>query len=154
MRTGRPKQTHCQRGHAFSPDNTYVNPIGKRHCRTCHKARVSVWLQNPVNKEKHRLSGLKSYTHAREYHLRSTYRMRLEDYDALFHRQNGACAICGEKSDESLHIDHDHNCCPGRISCGKCIRGLLCKTCNRGIGHFEDKPELLLKAANYLRTTK
>ncbi len=30
--------THCCRGHAFTPDNTYVDPkSGKRACRTCRR---------------------------------------------------------------------------------------------------------------------
>jgi len=36
--------THCQRGHPFSPENTYVYPNGrKRQCRTC--ARLRAWAQ-------------------------------------------------------------------------------------------------------------
>jgi len=30
------RQTHCQNGHAFTPENTYIHPKrGGRHCRTC-----------------------------------------------------------------------------------------------------------------------
>lgn len=32
-------KTHCIRGHEFSPENTYVDSLGKRHCRTCHRRR-------------------------------------------------------------------------------------------------------------------
>lgn len=32
-------RTHCIRGHVFDESNTYVNPRGKRLCRTCKKAR-------------------------------------------------------------------------------------------------------------------
>ncbi len=35
-------------------------------------------------------------------------------------------------------IDHDHACCPGQSSCGKCIRGVLCVRCNTFIAHFEN----------------
>jgi len=31
--------THCPRGHAYTAANTYVSPSGRRHCRTCEKAR-------------------------------------------------------------------------------------------------------------------
>lgn len=36
---GRPKGTHCARGHAFSPGNTYVTPRGMRQCITCRRLR-------------------------------------------------------------------------------------------------------------------
>ena len=31
-------RTHCQRGHEFSAVNTYIDPKGKRNCRTCRAA--------------------------------------------------------------------------------------------------------------------
>jgi len=30
-------KTHCPQGHAYSTQNTYVSPQGKRFCRTCHR---------------------------------------------------------------------------------------------------------------------
>jgi len=79
------------------------------------------------------------------------YGLTVEAYDALLERDDG-CAICGIKESYSkrLHIDHDHACCPGGRSCGKCVRGLLCSSCNTGLGAFLDDAELLLKAINYL----
>jgi hypothetical protein len=31
--------THCKHGHPFDETNTYVDKIGKRHCRACSAAR-------------------------------------------------------------------------------------------------------------------
>lgn len=51
-----------------------------------------------------------------------------EEFDALLASQNGICAGgCGRPATD---LDHDHACCPGRRSCGKCVRGILCTTCN------------------------
>ncbi|WP_084518142.1 endonuclease domain-containing protein [Microtetraspora niveoalba] len=53
----------------------------------------------------------------------------------LFEYQNYTCATCVNRhtDDNGLHLDHDHRCCPKKgESCGKCIRGLLCWTCNAG----------------------
>ncbi|MFD5308271.1 endonuclease VII domain-containing protein [Streptomyces ardesiacus] len=71
-------------------------------------------------------------------------------YDEIYRAQNGCCAICGRKP-KKLVIDHDHACCPKEKSCGKCVRKLLCSTCNSGLGFFKDTPDLLIKAAQYLR---
>jgi 5-methylcytosine-specific restriction endonuclease McrA len=34
-RGGRPRLTHCARGHPFDESNTYVSPQGLRYCRAC-----------------------------------------------------------------------------------------------------------------------
>lgn len=34
----RARLTHCQRGHEFTAENTYVTSDGARLCRTCHRA--------------------------------------------------------------------------------------------------------------------
>jgi hypothetical protein len=39
-----------------------------------------------------------------------------------------------------LHIDHDHDCCPGTYSCGRCVRGALCGRHNVYLGHLEKDP--------------
>lgn len=30
-------KTHCDSGHQFTADNTYIDPLGYRHCRTCRR---------------------------------------------------------------------------------------------------------------------
>lgn len=59
------------------------------------------------------------------------------------------CQICGVEL-EKPYIDHDHSCCPGDVSCGRCVRGVLCSTCNLGLGGFKDDPDLLRSAIQYL----
>jgi hypothetical protein len=71
-----------------------------------------------------------------------------EYYDQLFLKNNGMCWICKDYS--AIHIDHDHSCCAGGWSCGKCVRGLLCSNCNTAIGLLRDNPELLVEAIKYL----
>jgi uncharacterized protein YciI len=80
-----------------------------------------------------------------------------EKYQEMLEKQGGVCAICKRpESGKRLAIDHDHSCCPdlidshARMTCGKCVRGLLCETCNRGLGLFYDSTETLQAAITYL----
>ena len=72
--------------------------------------------------------------------------------------QKDSCAICGAKEQpppqKRLSVDHDHSCCPGDKVCGKCIRGLLCSSCNLGLGMFADDPERLRTAADYVELSR
>lgn len=86
-------------------------------------------LYQQTNKD--RLAPLKSRRQIRYY-----YGLTPEQFDAMLEAQGGGCAICGH-SDRSLEVDHDHTCCPGKKTCGKCVRGILCRRCNRGLGCLE-----------------
>lgn len=74
------------------------------------------------------------------------------DFDRMLEAQGNACAIC--LSPESGHVgwsvDHDHSCCSPQKSCGKCVRGLLCFSCNIGLGHFRDDVAVIESAIAYL----
>jgi hypothetical protein len=35
IRRANARRTHCKRGHAFTPENTYLDKIGARQCRKC-----------------------------------------------------------------------------------------------------------------------
>ena len=67
------------------------------------------------------------------------------DYDALVQRQKGVCAICLKacRRGRRLAIDHDHE--------SGLFRGLLCGSCNWALGLFRDDPEVLERAAAYVR---
>ena len=71
--------------------------------------------------------------------------MTVEEYNERLLKQDGKCAICSKtnKSGKRLFVDHCHR--TGRI------RGLLCGPCNNAIGLFYDNPELMNKAAAYLK---
>lgn len=71
------------------------------------------------------------------------YGLTEQTYQELISRQGGACAICREDL-VLAHIDHDHGL--GR----KGLRGILCRSCNLGLGHARDDARVLVGAAAYL----
>jgi len=78
----------------------------------------------------------------RKWHLRTKYGLTPEHYEEMLERQGGGCAICGKPpGDTALHVDHCHE--TGRV------RGLLCFSCNAGLGQFKHDPELLEAALTY-----
>lgn len=81
----------------------------------------------------------------RKGHLRRTYGMTVEQYDAMLVAQNGQCAICSKHMDKP-HVDHCH-------ATGD-VRELLCRNCNHGIGNFKDNTEHLSRAIEYLARHK
>ena len=79
------------------------------------------------------------------------YGVTVGDVEALRVKQGNRCAICSTHADDIPHksfahnplvIDHDHK--TGEV------RGLLCPTCNAGLGHFKDGVHLLASAITYL----
>jgi recombination endonuclease VII len=65
------------------------------------------------------------------------YNLTVTEYEIMLVEQDGKCAICKKESDRRLCVDHDHACCSGKYSCGRCIRQLLCNLCNFTIGGIE-----------------
>lgn len=72
--------------------------------------------------------------------LQHRYSITIEQYEDLLESQGFRCAICRveeSQTGKALSVDHDHACCAGRRSCGKCIRGLLCYSCNTHLGWYD-----------------
>jgi recombination endonuclease VII len=85
--------------------------------------------------------------------LKCLYGIGKADYESLLSAQSGRCAICCTPAEDvrlPFAVDHDHACCPGRRSCGACVRGLICDSCNRGVGYLGDDSRRLRAAADYL----
>lgn len=76
--------------------------------------------------------------------LRTKYGMTLEEYEELLKQQNDVCAICKNPCSRSktLSVDHCHKTDKNR--------GLLCNSCNNGLGFFKDTLEYLREAIKYL----
>lgn len=121
------RELFCPNGHSWAEDNLVVDSkTGLPMCRTCrqHNSRKSLYGISP------------------------------EEYQTLLDGQGNACVICRTSfegmSTKGIHVDHDHSCCPGGRTCGKCVRGVLCSRCNLGLGKFDDDVDRLKRAVSYL----
>lgn len=104
----------------------------QNRCRTCHSSR---------SKERTTIDAQRKWRYLKEYGI------TLEQYDSMLAAQNNVCAICKEPpGKQRLHVDHCHK--TGQI------RGLLCASCNIGIGYFRDSEALLGLAIQYLYNAK
>ena len=106
-------------------------------CQTCDKARKS--------KRDRRTSKERA-----EQHLLKKYKMTPASHKALLESQGNRCAICGTTEPggryNKFHVDHCHET-------GK-VRGLLCHRCNYALGYFQDNPQNLQNAIQYLERSK
>ena len=87
---------------------------------------------------------------SRKWYLKSMYNLTEEEYKDLYETNNGSCWICNKTTKYFLHVDHNHLCCAGTKSCGKCVRGLLCYNCNTLLGNAKDNKDILKSALVYL----
>lgn len=126
----------------------------KIHCRKCER-----YLDKTDFPKLRKNGKYLTYTYCLECdnligHLGNlkNYGLTRDDYVNMEKSQNGVCKICGEpeKHRKRLSVDHDHACCSGSKSCGKCIRGLLCSNCNRVLGQVNDNVETLQTMIEYL----
>lgn len=120
--------------------------VGRRICKTCHKSREN----NPraIYQRAYRLR-LKTNDPAKYRRLnrlskmKHIYRWTEAEYEALYEKQRGLCAICREpEGTRAFHIDHDHDT--------GVVRGLLCFQCNIMLGGAKDDTKLLRAAIAYL----
>jgi hypothetical protein len=82
----------------------------------------------------------------RDAGFRRKYGISLAQREELVEQQDHRCSVCGTHESElekRLAVDHDH--------ATGAVRALLCQSCNLGLGFFRDSPDLLEKAAEYVR---
>lgn len=137
----------CKACGTTNPPRGFYSPTDKT-CRNCRDARrVEQWRDRYQNDPDFREAQLKR-NKERRHNLGEDRRLE------ILAAQDGKCAICRQDpGDKSLFVDHDHTCCPGKESCGECVRGLLCQHCNSILGFARDDAAVLANAIAYLAAT-
>lgn len=87
--------------------------------------------------------------YCRRAFLQRAYGITEADYERMFCACKGLCQICRRPETAKrngrirlLCVDHNHET--------KTVRGLLCSSCNRGVGYFADDPLRMAAAISYL----
>lgn len=123
----------------FAKDRSARDGLQAR-CRICSTIRWKKYY------EKHR----DHLIHARQEYRRTSGELRKKRYGVgpeafqnLLLQQNNCCASCGDKLGSHPHLDHCHST--------SIVRGILCSSCNQGLGYFKDSIQRLQKAIEYLQ---
>ena len=127
----------CTKCKVEKPSNKFtLEKNGTYRRKQCHECRNEAKIYRPERR--------------RELMLQNQYGITEADYKTKLSEQKYKCVICEKEHDITvknnkgiLVVDHDHDT--------GVVRDLLCHSCNMGLGKFSDNPQLLDKAAEYLR---
>lgn len=117
-------QTHCLRGHEFTPENTHVKNGNHRQCRACRRNRANQWRQDNPDLARKRSN--------------RSYLRRGGDARGFFYTEilrADPCSYCGATTE---HIDHIRPLNLGGDSSWDNLTA-ACASCNSG---KRDKPLL------------
>lgn len=132
-------EKRCTKCGVVQPRSAYQRrtsaPDGLQHwCRDCHSvANASYHKQHPTASQRKSLLRL--------------YGFDYDDVAAAIKAQGGRCPLCGDTFADhwrSACVDHDH--------ATQRFRAILCRRCNAMLGQARDNPEVLIRAAEYLRS--
>lgn len=131
-----------------------VIDLAKQQAKEIRLLKIELKQQNPTikdvdeffvlrkhakNKKKNKINTIPSASNLQKCNLTT------EDFANMLAKQKGVCAICEKvnTNNRNLHVDHCHKTAQ--------VRSLLCNKCNSMLGMARDNPEILEKAAQYLK---
>lgn len=137
------KEERSSYNKAYNEKNKEKILLRKKQFYQSNKKRLTK-IQTEYNKTHY--AEMRAYQRA--YYRLKCYGLDKATFDKMLCDQHGKCGICGMVFDlnakiTSPHVDHNH-------ITGK-VRSLLCHKCNLGLGYFLEKPEVLIKAAEYIK---
>lgn len=138
----------CTKCHFEKPDDLFRN---KYWCKTCMSQAQANWKKrnrthvNLYQKKRKKINP-KSFTVIRRRSTLKQYGLTITQFESLLNRQNSRCAICSTDKPGGFAnqwaVDHCHK--TGGV------RGILCSSCNKGLGHFKDNIAVMETAVRYL----
>lgn len=159
-------KTHCVNDHELTPSNTRVLKSGQKVCKICQRnsfqkyhgreisGDIPVGIPNATKTHcpaghAYALLGFVKTDGSRGCRvcrragwINKVYGLSPKQWDNMVRVYEGRCGICLRDVDGDLHVDHNH--------ITGAVRGLLCISCNNGLGRYEDDPLRLVRAAVYL----
>lgn len=153
---------YCRMGHSLKSIRNTKKPncsidgcFGHHYAKSYCRVHYSRFIRNGTVERLNDIRDVKNPKHRyhKTYELNTTYKMDLNEF---LQKASKGCEICKIIPKESLHVDHDHNCCAGEKTCGVCVRGIVCAKCNTAIAKYEKgilRPDYALykKVKNYVR---
>ncbi|HEY5267768.1 MAG TPA: endonuclease VII domain-containing protein [Candidatus Saccharimonadales bacterium] len=125
----------------FNKDQTVKDGYNRR-CRSCAKAEHQRWYDKDPERARRIWREAYGRYDSRNKRYKRKYKISAEEVDRLLFVQDYKCAICKKVFENNFNVDHNHST--------NVVRGLLCTSCNQGIGMLRDDVTILRSAINYL----
>ncbi len=140
----------CQVCGEVKPESQFLNKQTALRCKACRNAYSRQWARAHPEKTKATRERLRDYhkEYSRVWHRNRGWQKRhgiefsVARYEQMLADQDGKCAICKDVMARPC-IDHCHKT--------NRVRGLLCHSCNAGIGALRDDPEIMGRAIEYVK---
>lgn len=147
---------NCKTHGFLNYDQVYIhfikNNIKRIKCKKCTKS----YIKKNYDPVKQKSINDKNSLRNRNTKLKKAFGVGGESYNKMLEDQNYSCFICSisiedyiqkhiKKKSARKHFDIDHCHITGKV------RGLLCHSCNVGIGFLQSNPQFMERAASYLR---
>ena len=124
--------------------------VEKKSCTTCSVVKTLEEFDTDKRVRDGRRSSCKECVYLA--HVERSYNISRGVYAALLERSGGCCELCQKPFTARPCVDHDHACCSTSAqSCGMCVRGLLCRSCNFIVGTIETNRDLIEKLELYTK---
>jgi hypothetical protein len=127
--------TYTSKQSRVRPDRigkTITSPV----CKSCQALKSAEYRSRGGYKER-----------VRNNYLWDTHKLTTEEYNLLLAYQENVCQICkSSEKNGTYHVDHCHRTGD--------IRGILCGSCNRGIGYLQDNLQIARSSVEYLEESQ